>query len=284
MFGYVSINKPEMKVKDFNTFRGFYCGLCKTIKKEYSETARFMLNYDCTFLYVLCASSRDGKADVAFERCPTGPKKKAVLRDHGAEYAAAINVLLGAEKLLDTANDEGSIAAKAGFRLYSKVYKRAAENYPKAADCIKQGLSELAKIEKKKSASIDEPADAFAKMLGNIFVFAPTDYNKDVLYQLGYNIGRWIYIADAYNDMEEDGKKGNYNPVLLRYNAGDNIKENIRYTLNLSSAQAQSAYELLDIKRYKAILDNIIYEGMYHKAMCILNRENGRKKDEDGSI
>ena len=37
MFGYVVVNKPEMKFKEFDVYHAYYCGLCKTIKNSYGE-------------------------------------------------------------------------------------------------------------------------------------------------------------------------------------------------------------------------------------------------------
>ena len=34
MFGYVTVNRPEMKVKEFDRYRAFYCGLCHELKKK----------------------------------------------------------------------------------------------------------------------------------------------------------------------------------------------------------------------------------------------------------
>lgn len=33
MFGYVTIQEAELKVKDFKKYKAYYCGLCQTLKK-----------------------------------------------------------------------------------------------------------------------------------------------------------------------------------------------------------------------------------------------------------
>lgn len=35
MFGYIMIDKPELKVKEFSRYKAYYCGLCRTLKEEY---------------------------------------------------------------------------------------------------------------------------------------------------------------------------------------------------------------------------------------------------------
>lgn len=32
MFGYVTIRKDDLKVKDYNKYQAYYCGLCQDIK------------------------------------------------------------------------------------------------------------------------------------------------------------------------------------------------------------------------------------------------------------
>ena len=53
MFGYVKADKPNMLIKDYATYRAYYCGLCKSIGKRASQTMRMSVNYDITFLSLL---------------------------------------------------------------------------------------------------------------------------------------------------------------------------------------------------------------------------------------
>lgn len=50
MFGYVVINKPELKFKEFDVYKGYYCGLCHCLKERYGITGQVTLTYDMTFL------------------------------------------------------------------------------------------------------------------------------------------------------------------------------------------------------------------------------------------
>ena len=52
MFGYVVINKPELKIKDFDKYQEYYCGLCQAMA-EYGQGGRILLSYDCVFLYIM---------------------------------------------------------------------------------------------------------------------------------------------------------------------------------------------------------------------------------------
>ena len=50
MFGYVTPFKSELKIREYNLFRAYYCGLCKTMGNEYNQLVRMGLNYDLSFL------------------------------------------------------------------------------------------------------------------------------------------------------------------------------------------------------------------------------------------
>lgn len=40
MFGYVTIRKDDLKVKDYNKYQAYYCGLCQDIKEAYGKRVR----------------------------------------------------------------------------------------------------------------------------------------------------------------------------------------------------------------------------------------------------
>ena len=37
MFGYIRTNKMELKHREILTYKGYYCGICMTLKKEYGN-------------------------------------------------------------------------------------------------------------------------------------------------------------------------------------------------------------------------------------------------------
>ena len=53
MFGYVTTNMEEMKIKDYRIYHGFYCGVCQDLKEDHGQTSRVTLTYDVTFLGIL---------------------------------------------------------------------------------------------------------------------------------------------------------------------------------------------------------------------------------------
>ena len=53
MLGYVTIERGELKVREMDVYQGYYCGICKSTKKQFGNLPRLATNYDSVFLSVL---------------------------------------------------------------------------------------------------------------------------------------------------------------------------------------------------------------------------------------
>ncbi len=271
MFGYVNIYKDELKIKDYNVFNAYYCGLCREIGAHGSHIARLGLSYDMTFLCILLSAVDGEPYKFGKGRCLVHPfhKRAYVTGDRAVEYSAYMSVILAYLKLADDWHDERSFKARVGMIAYSPAVKRARRKYPQTYDKVKALLDKLSAYETAGETDMDEididtVADCFAKITALLFV---PDYIEDeptrrTLEWLGYNIGRWIYIIDAYADIEKDIKSGGYNMFKRGDATADEIKASVRErlddSLTLTLANAAAAYDLLDIKKNKDILDNIL--------------------------
>ncbi len=272
MFGYIQPLKPELKVKELEAFKAYYCGLCKAIREKYTHAARFMLNYDCAALSLLLSSMSDEQLEVRQERCVASPlKKKTVLYTREADYAATVNILLGCAKIDDTAADDRRLSARALSLFYRRVRNRARKDAPVLAAEFESRLTALHALERDLCSDVDAVASEFGWLLAAVFSSAPYEFvesgEKKALSHFGYNLGRWIYIADAVSDLEKDHKTHSYNVYLQKYSGSPAavrraIQEEAAYNLHVSLAQACKAYELLSIKRDKPLLDNIMYLGL----------------------
>ena len=288
MFGYVQPLKPELKVKENEAYQGYYCGLCKAIKENYTNAARFMLNYDCATLLLLFSSMSDEAPQVHREHCIVSPvKKKTIVSSREASYAAAVNVLLGCAKIADTAADEHSLTARLLLLAYRRVQRRAARDHGDLADAFTQRLSALSALERQGCTEIDAVSAEFGELLAAAFSLAPYRFldeaTRKALWHYGYNLGRWVYIADAVDDLEKDAKAKTYNVFLTRPHGDitalrEEVREDAQFNLHYSLAEACKAYELLDIRRDKPLLDNIMYLGLAKKTQEVL------KGKTDGSV
>ena len=276
MFGYVVPQKSELKVKELALYQAYYCGICKSVSARYGEPARLTLNYDCSFLALLL----DGLGQTAAcqpQRCmykPMRPKRPVAQENESIAYAADVNILLAVNKLMDDWADERNPLSRAGAFALAGAYKAAKKYRPELADAFECGMKRLREIERAQSDQLDTAADAFGLLLQAAATYAPicAERDKRILEQLLYNLGRWIYLADAWDDREKDKKHGSYNI----FNLTDTGVEKASFLLHISVNRAIMAYELLDIGANKGVLDNIMYEGCTEKTRILLGGLNDK--------
>lgn len=284
MFGYVTVDKNTLSKQDFEMFQAYYCGLCKAMGKRCSHISRFGLSYDMAFLAIVLSSVYDDDILTSNEHCIVHPfsKRMCIKKSRSLDYCADISVILSYLKLLDDWNDEKSIKALTGMLLFKGGVRKARKRYNELYLNIKELLDKLSLLEKENCDKIDETADCFAKVCELMFTpdFIIDKSTRRILAWLGYNIGRWIYIIDAYNDLEKDIKESNYNTFRASHSekSADEIKSSISASLCTSMTftleNIASAYELLDIRRNKSILDNIIYTALKAKQNNITGEYN----------
>lgn len=281
MFGYVRINKMDLTFREYEHYKAYYCGLCKYLKRNHTELSRLTINYDITFLIVLLSSIYQPSAQVFHEKCIVDPvkKKKHIINDI-TEYAASMNILLAYYKLEDDVNDEGGIKSRLARRVYKKSFKTAYDKYPKKADFIKKCLGELRSLEEDQSSSIDRTSNCFARLLEEIFDYKDDDY-RDRLRKVGFNIGKYIYIMDAYEDLDEDLEKGRYNPFTSYEDDREALKDRVDKLIGMTLARLEEGILDLDIEVNKSIIDNIIYSGVYLRYKGLINGVNKKKQEEN---
>jgi len=286
LFGYVTPLKAEMKVKDFARFKCYYCGLCCHIKKEFGNIPRMSLNYDMTFLGLLLDGLNPDELKVSSHRCALHPaEKKLVISDNKAlSYAAAMNISLFYYKLLDDVNDDKNLKSKFFSLILSPYKKKFSSSIIKINDDIKQCLNKLSTLEDNKSfTSIDEICDPFSNLVGIILRDYPykliddSEELRNTLYNLGYSIGKWIYLIDALDDLKSDMEKGKFNPINFLYNKDslvydkfiEFIKPKIEFTILNCGYTSKENLKKLQLNRNKDILYNIIELGLMDKYIII---------------
>jgi len=279
MFGYVRINKMDLTFREYEHYKAYYCGLCKYLKRNHTELSRLTINYDITFLIVLLSSIYQPSAQVFHEKCIVDPvKKKKHIINEITEYAASMNILLAYYKLEDDVNDEGDIKSRLVRRAYRKSFKTAYDKYPQKADFIKACLGELRSLEEDQSTSIDQTSNCFARLLEEIFDYKDDEY-RDRLRKVGFNIGKYIYIMDAYEDLDQDLEKGRYNPFSSYKDDREGLKLKVDKLIGMTLARLEEAILNLDIKVNKSIIDNIIYSGVYLRYKGLINGADKKKQE-----
>lgn len=266
MFGYVNISRESLSKEDFLLYRSYYCGLCKAIGKK-SQIFRLSLNNDLTFLSILLSGVSPDEPQILENRaCIIHHIKKhnEIGYNRVLDYTADMNILLAYLKLADDAQDENGVSAKVTKKLLYPIVRDLIIKYEELYKKMSSELSRLFVLENEKCSSIDEVADCFAKLLEAVFehFFDKDDENRKVMAWLGYNLGRWIYIIDAYNDIKKDTKKGSYNPFLYSNESIDKISKNTYEALTYTLSNIAAAYDLLKIYRNDSLIRNVLYHGL----------------------
>lgn len=281
MFGYVVMNKPEIRFKDFDLYRSFYCGLCRELREKYGISGQITLTYDMTFVVVLLSALYEPPTQKGTTRCVIHPVCKQPVRKNAAtEYGADMNVLLTYYKCMDDWEDEKKFAALGYGKILQRKNNQLSYRYPEKAEKIRKLLEELSQMEKAGETDIDKMSGCFGRIMEEIFAWK-TDVWEGSLRRMGFYLGKFIYILDAYDDVEKDVKNGNYNPFAEKY-IMKGFDEQVRQLLIMMMAQTCREFEKLPIIKYTDILRNILYSGVWcrFEASARKRREAGEKKHD----
>ncbi len=276
MFGYIVVNKPELKIKDYETYRAYYCGLCEQLKKEYGFFGRLSLNYDMTFLVIFLDALYEPENAIRYERCIAHPvTKHKVFTNKFSEYAADMNVILSYYKCRDDWQDEKKLIRGAYAKLLNSKISGKYVSYKNKNEEIERLLSELSQKEEAGEMDIDIMSGIFGKILGKVFSYTDDEW-EDELYRIGFYLGKFIYISDAYEDLEEDLKKNNYNPFAKVCNEED-FEKKVRAMLTMMMAACCKEFEALPIIKNAEILRNILYSGVWSRYEIASKKRNNEK-------
>lgn len=285
MFGYVTICEPELKVKDLRKYKAYYCGLCRKLKEEYGFGGQMTLTYDMTFAIILLTSLYETDTVLHSHRCKAHPlKKQQMLLNEVTEYAADMNLLLAYYHLKDDWKDERKVGGLLGTGVLGSRAKRIIARYPRQSRVIEASLGELSICEKENSRDLDRTAGCFGNLMAELFVWKE-DLWEEGLRRLGFFLGKFIYLMDAYEDLEEDLKKGCYNPLAgIRKQEG--YEEKMRQILCMMIAECTAQFEKLPCLLDVDILRNILYDGVWSRYNKIQKKktEEGNKKNEQKSL
>lgn len=269
MFGYIIPNYDELKVRELKEYRQYYCGLCRCLKERYGIKGQITLTYDMTFLGLLLTSLYEPEITVKSCRCVAHPAKRhEYIQSEYLYYAADMNILLMYYKCLDDWKDEHKVIKASYAGLLKRAGSKVKEKYPDKAARIQDGLDKLSMAEKEKNPVLDEAAGYFGDICSSLFVYKKDEWSED-LSRIGYFIGKFIYLLDAYEDLEDDINGERYNPYIIMCKE-DGFDEKVRQILVMMMSEVGRAFERLPILENIQILKNIIYSGVWcrYDAVC----------------
>ena len=287
MFGYINANLETMEEDDIRDYKAYYCGLCRELKKLAGLKGQMLLNYDMTFLIVLLSGLYELENESYTFTCPVHPLKKRLCYVNDAtRYCAKMNIVLGYHNLMDDYVDSGN-RKKRNFALsLQKAYDAIRAEYPEKVEAVECLMVRTREAEHRREENMDIMAGYMGEMLGTLFDWKQDEWHKG-LTDMGYYMGKFIYIMDAYDDLEADEKKHRYNPLLLKKNCNRECYETFcQQALTSMVAECAKSFERMPILQHAEILRNILYSGVWtkyeYKQIKLGRRAN--KEMEHGSV
>jgi len=291
MFGYVRADAGELRVREHEYYKGTYCGLCRAMGKCTGQCSRMTLSYDVLLLGLMRIALLREKTSFEQKRCLMHPLKKRniMVRNGTLDFSARVSALLTYHKVRDDIADSGFIK-----RVFTRIFvlpfaagarRKAIKRDPALreldARCAER-LGELSRLEKERIASVDIPAGVFGELLCDVISFGLSGNEKKIAENVGRSVGKWIYIADALDDMAEDIKSKNYNSLIEIYGGVLPTAEqvgDVSMALKNELMRAEAALGLVDFDEFetvKNILFNILYLGM-PKRIDDITKKHARK-------
>lgn len=265
IFGYVVANKDDLRFREFDEYRGYYCGLCQALHKHFGIMGQLSLTYDMTFLLMLLTSLYEPVDNRKEKYCVVHPvKKQHCISNQYTQYAADMTILLSIYKCHDDWKDEKNVLKKIYGDILRNKTKKQRDKYQKKEEILKENLKLLSKAESEKERDIDVVAGYFGNILAEIFAVNEDEWS-DNLRKIGYYLGKYIYILDAYDDLEEDIKKARYNPFVETECKEDDFDHLVKEMLTAMVVECAREFEKLPLLQNVEILRNILYSGIWTK-------------------
>lgn len=272
MFGYISINQAEMKFKDYDMYHSYYCGLCNRLKERYGRRGQITLSYDMTFLIVLLTGLYEPGTKETTTSCIVHPFRKHTVRTNVyTDYAADMNLLLTYYKCEDDWHDEKDYKRHLFARMLNSKTAAVRERYPQKTARICAVLDELSHLEKTGETDLDKMAGLSGDIMAEIFA-CRQDQWEESLRRMGFFLGKFIYLLDAYEDVEDDIKTGSYNPLKKAFRENEHFAGDCRQLLTLMIAECSREFEKLPVLLHADILRNILYSGVWCRYFSVTKK------------
>ena len=277
MFGYVTVFKPELKIKEYEAYKGVYCTLCKEMGKEYGVLSRFLLSYDGAFYVMYKLGLSGDNISVKNSRCTFNPAKKCMKITSESDIykiASTITIVLAYFKLVDNLHDSSFFKRILLYLIYPyfvHLKNKAKKKYPEIFKTVEEGMQKQFEIEREANPLPDKSADPTAKMLAWLFAYGECGETREKAESFGYNLGRAVYFLDAFDDYADDIKTNSFNP----FKNTEDIVNDASISINLSVGALSEALTNHDFKNFSSIIENVVYDGLNFQLDRITKKYRG---------
>lgn len=280
MFGYININQKILTEENKDAYQAYYCGLCRRLKTNCGTKGQMLLNYDMTFLVVLLTGLYEFTNETSEITCALHPtKRRNVWMNEATDYAADMNLVLAYHNLIDDWKDDRAYSKKALAKMLDKDYEKVKGKYPRQVAALEEYMHRMEQVEKCGETNLDAVAGLTGEMVGEVFCWREDEWAEE-LRTLGFYMGKFIYIMDAYEDYDTDIRKKKYNPLkYILKESEEDMDTFVRLVLTSMMSECAKSFERLPILQHADILRNILYSGIWSKYELIqLKKRKAEKK------
>ena len=289
MFGYLRTNR-DLTLREYDTYRAYYCGLCHTLAREYGTLARALNSFEGTFLAMLVDAQKEAAPEMMTSTCIASPFafRKAVTDAPGLDFAAAATVRAVNAKLEDDIAD-GDAGRRAQFLIWmGRKRVRSAENrlnelgFP--LDAVKEQWETQQALEASDELDLEqaiEPsARAYATTVAHTAELAGQPQNRELLYRLGYELGKVTYLLDSYLDYPMDVRLHRFNALQGCFGLGavetrardfpPEVATEVRRLVWNSLQSIYTALAEIEWKQHGEIISNVLVISLRETAQRVL--------------
>lgn len=276
MFGYIQPDSPYLFKKDETLYKALYCGLCKSIGAGCGQRARTALTYDMAFMSALIHNIKREDVIIKKARCALHwiKRRPVAAVDDTTVLLGCINTVLAYYKLCDDKAD----GDKKGIlrHLYKKGLKRTLKKHKEAVEIISAQMQKQSELEKEGCAIIDMACEPTAEMMKDLSVYALKEYSTPETEALFYDLGKWVYLADALDDYDKDVKKNRYNVLYNAFGCKEKAEaveknaEELTFLFDSLFADMRVRLSKINFAFNHDLTDNIILRGIPLKTRRLL--------------
>lgn len=283
MKGYVEPEKAELRLREYEIYNAYYCGLCKEAGENYGQFSRLALSHDMTFMALFLGAFAEEPDEIAHQHCIIHPlvRKPIELKSQAVKYAADMMMILTGESFMDDVKDGEKSSLPGRIMGVMKQYEKAANLHSKEAKAINENLQKLYSMEKTNKIDVNQMAAYMGEVMRIVFTSytLPADQEAQVG-EFAMNLGKWIYMIDVLDDFEEDKAQGRFNPMLAmgakeRAQVVGALQPSLEYYLN----EMGKAFDLITFKKNGDIVKNVVFFGLRRRTEEVLSGKRKGKHD-----
>lgn len=280
MFGYTMPIESQLADDDRQIFRNYYCETCRQLRQNYGYSSSMTLSYEATFANIFLSSYLSEGTEIRAEdrkkHCIFG---KTVSQKDYLKEVTAYFVLMAKNSFLDDKLDGDTLKGNLGLMALSRPITKAEKAYPEYDRIILDDYYKLVDLEKSGEKDPVKLGIASSQSLVDVLKLINTEKYNDDFETLFRNLGVWVYVLDAVEDMDKDLMEDNFNPFVTGNKDYKNQREYIQShvfeigeMIGNVTRNIQTSYMNLrgDLHANVNILDNIILKGVPYSSQRII--------------